>query len=126
MAQKTFEIIHDGIVLGHSAMEHGDPPMGCAEGAFIAEDAFFTFVKNVPPTGTEEGICRWTGLNLRVSGDQAIPCLDLVLYEAVGPDCVLRWVDALGIPNDLYQSLFEHHVAIYENCVRRSQKPILP
>ena len=110
-----FRIYFDGKLIGCSALEDGDPPMGCAEGLFIPREEFKNFQASVSPE--EDGdpaIKRWVGLSVSTDEGAQIDCLDVGLFEYdFGDDKELR-VDALGIGYPIYEKLFPGRYAAYE------------
>lgn len=99
-----FRIQFDGKIIGCTALEDGDPPMGCAEGLFIPSAEFERFQATVP--GEEESdpsIKRWIGLSVSTDEGDQIECIDVVLFEYnFGDEKELR-VDAVGIGSPLYE-----------------------
>lgn len=102
-----FHFFHQQNFIGKSALEDGDPPMGCAEGIFIAEDKFSEFRANVSPQPDDDpAINRWVGLSVRTADGVDGECLDAVLFEYdFGHYKELR-IDVLGIPFPRYEELF--------------------
>lgn len=110
-----FEILANSVVIGYTAFELGDPPMGVAFGKFIPIATY----KAVQPT-----IIQYTGrevvgiaLAVRIaSTQQLIQCLGVAItdYSAQFGAEGLE-VAALGIGYPPYADLFPHHVDAYEN-----------
>ncbi|WP_171236331.1 hypothetical protein [Ruegeria sp. HKCCA6837] len=110
-----FHLLYKGKLVGRSALEDGDPPMGCAEGAFIAEEAFFDFRAKVAPQPDDDpAINRWLGLSVCTELGVDVQCLDAVLFEYdLGDQSELR-IDVLGITYPRYEELFPGRYAAYE------------
>ncbi|WP_156025897.1 hypothetical protein [Sulfitobacter sp. 20_GPM-1509m] len=111
-----FQFYFDGKLLGFSALEKGDPPMGCAEGNFIPCDEFIIFRDNVPAEEKGEyDDCtnRWIGLTVTTGEGVQIECHDVVLFEYELPDEVELYVDVLGMHHRLYEELFPGRYAAY-------------
>ena len=109
-----FEISFQGAVIGHSALERGDPPMGVAEGDFAPSDSFAAFLASVPSQPeNDKDLQRWTGLSLAVPDGALVECQDVVLLRADFGDEVELVVAAIGIPYPLYEQLFPGHVETY-------------
>lgn len=101
-----FEILAGGVVIGHSELEHGDPPMGVATGRFFPLTAYEAIQPQVVAArdGSQEGL----GFSVRVAGGQTIPAQGGVRiddYSAeLGDDGIE--VDVLRIAYPLYEELF--------------------
>jgi hypothetical protein len=110
-----FQVFYGGTLIGKSALEEGDPPMGCAEGCFIPLDEFGSFHATVSPAPDNDvAIKRWVGLSIATLDGAPIECLDVVLFEYdFGEQKELR-VDAVGIGYPLYEELFPGRYAAYE------------
>jgi hypothetical protein len=110
-----FHIHFDDELIGLSALEAGDPPMGCAEGVFIPHEGFKAFQANVPAENDNDpAIKRWLGLTVTTDGTVQIDCADVVLLEVNFGDEIELRVDALGIGYPLYEELFPGRYAAYE------------
>ena len=102
-----FEILHEGVVIGTSALELGDPPMACAEGVLRPAAGFAAFRANVAPEPDgDPDLLRWTGLACRIAGGGPVPCIDVVLFEFDAGEGLELWVDVLGIDRELHDALF--------------------
>ncbi|NQV61894.1 MAG: hypothetical protein HQ502_19660 [Alphaproteobacteria bacterium] len=109
-----FQIFQNGKLIGNSALETGDPPMGVAEGEFIPLDEFEKFRASVSPEPVDDvAIKRWTGLALTTSEGDSIKCNDVVLFEYDFGDHKEFRVDAVGIGYPLYEELFPGRHANY-------------
>lgn len=101
-------------------MEDGDPPMGCAEGDFFAEEAFSEFrADNAPQPEGNPAISRWVGLSVQAEGGEEIECLDAVLFEYDFGDHKELRIDVIGIPYPLYEELFPGRYAAYESSFQK-------
>ena len=110
-----FQIHFDGKLIGHSELEGGDPPMGCAEGVFKPTENFADFAANAPKAKEEDpAVTRWSGLKLTTASGEPIDCIDVVLMEVKFIDETERRVDAIGIGYPLYEDLFPGRYAAYE------------
>ncbi|WP_349656637.1 hypothetical protein [Xanthomonas sp. 10-10] len=110
-----FDILANSVLIGHTAFESGDPPMGAAFGRFIPIATYSA----VQPAITQYAGREVAGINLAVrvaSTKQLIQCLAVSIT-----DCSSEFgaedleVAALGIGYPLYAELFPHHVDAYEN-----------
>ncbi|WP_298937881.1 hypothetical protein [uncultured Ruegeria sp.] len=110
-----FQVHYHEELIGTSALEDGDPPMGCAEGVFVAEEGFADFrVAVAPQRDDDPAISRWIGLSVRTKDGDEIECSDAVLFEyKLGDHKELR-IDVIGIPHPHYEELFPDRYAAYE------------
>ena len=101
-AERRFEILDADVVIGTTAFESGDSPMGVAYGSFEPTSAYR--LEHASPD---------SGLVARIEG-QLIPSAGGVgiddLFEEIGE----RQVTIFGIDHALYAKLFPEHVAAYE------------
>jgi hypothetical protein len=107
-----FAIYAQEVLVGHSLLEHGDPPMGVAFGVFIPNAAYTTIQRECQTNHADQ-----SSLHLRVqteSGTQ-IPCVGVgILDYSTELDPPYVEVNVLGISYPLYGELFPHHVARYD------------
>jgi hypothetical protein len=110
-----FHLFYRKELIGKSALEDGDPPMGCAEGVFYAGEGFSEFRASVAPqTDDDPAIKRWVGLSVHTEGGVKVECLETVLFDwDFGDEKELR-VDVIGIQNPRYEELFPGRYAAYE------------
>lgn len=109
-----FAIYAGDTLVGHSALEYGDSPMGVAYGAFIAADGYEAIRCECRTNHADQ-----SGLALRArtpAGDP-LPCIAVAVldYSDLAEDAASAYVEAtvLGIPHPLYADLFPAHVAEY-------------
>jgi hypothetical protein len=107
-----FDIFHGDVLIGRSALESGDPPMGVAFGHFLPADAFFLLRSDMKPArdgaGKEchdrrhlAGVCAKTGEGI------ALVCSGVEVCEYGEADNPLGWeVVCLGIEHPLTKSCF--------------------
>jgi hypothetical protein len=107
-----FAIYAQEVLVGHSLLEHGDPPMGVAFGVFMPNAAYTTIQRECQTNHADQ-----SSLHLRVqteSGTQ-IPCVGVgILDYSAELDAPYVEVNVLGISYPLYGELFPHHVARYD------------
>ena len=111
-----FEVLANDVVIGHSDLEGGDPPMGVASGLFFPTPEY----SSVQPAllkadgRSTEGMV----LSVRVRGGTDIPAQGGVLIEdysaEIGSGVTAIEVSVLGVPYPLYQQLFPAHVVAYK------------
>ena len=101
-AERRFEILDADVVIGTTAFESGDSPMGVVYGSFEPTSAYR--LEHASPD---------SDLVVRIEG-QFIPSAGGVgiddLFEEIGE----RQVTIFGIDHALYAKLFPEHVAAYE------------
>lgn len=114
-----FQIHFGGLLIGHSELENGDPPMGCAEGNFFPSADFEQFVANKLPENDQDiAVKRWIGLSTITPAGEQVECADVVLFEYnFGSEKEFR-VDVIAIVNPLYETLFPGRYAAYEASLK--------
>ena len=114
-----FSILHNGRVIGWSALEFGDPPMGVAFGQFIASNAFDDFLSKEDGVGLDStGALKWSGLALVEADFGPVPCDGIGLTRCVSDRGIELEVTALGVPYPEYATLFPLHIQEYETQFR--------
>ncbi|MGJ8532427.1 MAG: hypothetical protein ACSHYC_09630 [Alphaproteobacteria bacterium] len=109
-----FQVFSDGKLIGHSALEGGDPPMGCAEGRFFPNEKFEEFQSRVlPELDDDPQLRRWIGLSVSTDGGVQIECIGVALFELDFGNYKELRVDAIGIGYPLYEELFPGRHAAY-------------
>ena len=108
-----YQVFSGTTLIGHSALETGDPPMGVASGKFLPLPAYSSFQsqciasRELPQAHLALSITRPNGEPIPAENGVAI--LD---YSAELGDME---VHAVGIGYPLYGELFPHHVAAYQH-----------
>jgi len=100
---RRFTIYSGSVLVGHSALEFGDPPMGVAFGPF--EPAVgYAAIQNECRTNHRDQ----SGLDLSVQTEtgMVIPCegVGILDYSQGGFTCIE--INLLGVPAPLYGALF--------------------
>ena len=114
-----FRILFDGVEAGRSALENGDPPMGCAEGAFLPDPGFAALCARLAPEPDgDPDIQRRTGFSVATEDGAAVPCRDAVILSFDVGDGPEHRVDVIGIAGDAYERLFPGRYAAYEAEMR--------
>jgi len=110
-----FNIIANGTVIGRTAFEHGDAPMGVAFGAFLPVEDFAEFRATTPMTRQDDGgVCVWSNLVAMSAEGIALDGATVTVF-VFGPELSEEMeVTAEGIPSPLYERVFAHHVQDYE------------
>ncbi|WP_419684090.1 hypothetical protein ACN22W_10575 [Burkholderia theae] len=110
-----FAIYAKDILVGYSALELGDPPMGVAFGKFVAADAYGEIQHDCQ---TNHGDQSGLALSVKTPAGGLVPCAGVAIldYSNHVEDGEPAYVEAtvLGIPYALYGELFPEHVARYE------------
>jgi hypothetical protein len=113
-----FEVYANEKLIGHTAFEGGDPPMGVASGRFIPVPDYAAIQIYFVSAGGNS--VPGMALSVRVSGGDVIACcggVHLTDYSAeLGPEGLE--VSAIGIAYPQYQDLFPTHVAAYQARLR--------
>ncbi len=109
-----FAIYAGNTLIGHSALECGDSPMGVAYGLFIAADGYDTVRHECRTNHADQARLA---LSARTSAGNPLPCVAVAVLDYSDPagDGEPAYVEAavLGIPHPLYADLFPEHVAAY-------------
>lgn len=110
-----FEIFANDVLVGHSLLEFGDPPMGVAFGKFIATDGYRGIRLTCRTNHADQSAL---GLNVKAPSGAQMPCAGVGILDFVeGPeDEVLQDIEVAvyGISYPLYGELFSAHVRDYE------------
>ncbi|QZI69985.1 hypothetical protein K5F93_27140 [Pseudomonas protegens] len=111
-AYPRFKIYQGTTLLGGSALESNDPPMGVAWGQFIAAPAYAALQEQVRAL---TGGADQSSLQLQVYHlDQPVPAMGVSLQD-YSAECGAEAIEisVLGIGYPLYEQLFPHAVAAY-------------
>ena len=116
-----FEIFANDILVGHSALEFGDPPMGVAFGKFIAVERYREIRHACRTNHADQSAL---GLNVKAPSGTRIPCAGVGILDFLddpGDDslCDIE-VAVYGIAYPLYGDLFPEHVSDYEERFRET------
>jgi hypothetical protein len=113
-----FEVLASSIIVGHSELEGGDPPMGVATGKFMPLPAYAAIKASV--VASRDSSQEHLSLAVRSSDGQLLPAqggVQIVDYSAeLGAEGIE--VHVLGIDYPLYAELFPEHVTAYKNQFR--------
>jgi len=110
-----FLIYSDGVLIGQSALEHGDPPMGVALGEFIPAAAFAAARLEAVVSEQQEDIRILRGLSLRTSDQKLIRCTHVAVIECGESSNPIGWeVECMGFESPSYADLFPNHVKAYD------------
>jgi hypothetical protein len=111
----SFAIYAGDILVGHSELELGDPPMGVAFGKFIAAEGYRHIRHECRTNHADQAALA---LKARSPTGDWLPCVGVGVmdYSDHADDGDEPYVEAtvLGIPYPLYGELFPAHVAAYE------------
>ena len=110
----TYSVYHMETLVGHTELEGGDPPMGCAAGRFYPLPAYAAIEAScsIPWGGTIPKL----PLSVRTSDGTPIPAehgVSIIDFRAAlaAEEAIEVHVD--GIPYPLYEQLFRSHVDAY-------------
>ncbi len=108
---KRFEVLADGLLVGHSDLELGDPPMGCAGGRFWPSPA----AVHLRPAllAAREGSQAHLLITVRPIGGQVVSAqggVQILDYSAELGSEGLE-IQVLGIGYPLYAELFPERVS---------------
>jgi hypothetical protein len=108
----AFEVYCGSVLVGHSNLEHGDPPMGVAFGRFIPNEAYQAIQSQCIKNQSDQ-----SRLNLTVKTPQGetIHCEGVGILDyspEVGEEGIE--INVLGISCPPYEKLFPEHVALYD------------
>ena len=104
-----FEVLAGDVVIGWSAFEHGDPPMGVVLGRLTVTSAYGTTLPDAPVRVRPEGEAFF-----EPTGGVHIEDL-----SEFGPDEIE--VSVLGLDHVTYERYLPHHVRAYEEQFRETQ-----
>jgi hypothetical protein len=106
-----FEVFAHDVLVGHSALELGDPPMGVAFGKFIATESYRRIQRECRTNHADQ-----SGLALSVTTPEGIhiPCVGVGIVDLSDQFEDEIEVTVFGIPYPLYGELFPEHVSGYE------------
>ncbi len=117
----VFSIFQGETLIGQSALEGGDPPMGVAAGVFVPTPAFAELRKGMSPardgTGKEQNDIRFLA-GLRATTANGVPLVGAIVevFEYGEASEPFAWeVFCVGGEQPSYQELFPHHVKAYED-----------
>jgi hypothetical protein len=108
-----FEILANGVAVGCSNLEGGDPPMGVAGGRFLPYSTYPAIQSSV--VESRDGSQAHLGLVVHLADGLEVPSSGetrITDYSAELGDEAIS-VEVLGIPYPLYEELFPKHVAAY-------------
>jgi hypothetical protein len=108
-----FEVLSDGVLVGHSELESGDPPMGVVQGRFVPSLAYSAIRSSV--VEDRDGSQAHLVLAVRPTNGAELPAqggVRIMDYSAELGDEEIE-VHVLGIGYPLYEELFPEHVAAY-------------
>jgi hypothetical protein len=114
-----FEVFARDILVGHSALELGDPPMGVAFGKFIATESYRLIQRECRTNHADQ-----SGLALSVTTPDGIqiPCVGVGIIDFSDQFEDEIEITVFGIPYPLYGELFPEHVCAYEAKFRDAER----
>lgn len=110
-----FAIYAGNILVGYSALEQGDAPMGVAFGRFLPADPYREIRRECQMNHADQS---GLALTVKTSDGSTVPCKGVAILDysnqAIVGKLVVVEANVLGIPYPLYGELFPGHVAAYE------------
>jgi hypothetical protein len=100
-----FEVVAGDTVIGHSALEHGDPPMGVTHGRLHVTPAYASRQAGTP-------------LRVRPIDGEFFEPEGGVHTEDFSAELDEIEVSVLGIASAVYERYFPHHVKAYEDSFK--------
>lgn len=110
--QMRFSIYSGLVLVGYSALDYGDPPMGVAFGQFEPADGYAAIQNQCSTNHHDQTVLD---LSVQTEAGLVIPCAGLAILdysEELAPPCIE--VNIFDIPHPLYGELFPQHVTLYE------------
>ena len=117
-----FLIYSGDTLIGRSALEGGDPPMGVASGTFVPTDAFSSFRSQMLRAKNGDVKSR---VDIKILSNLSAKTADGFLIVCSSGVEVLEYVEqgetfgievfCLGIEYPTYAELFPHHVQAYKD-----------
>lgn len=100
---RRFTVYSGSVLVGHSALEFGDPPMGVAFGPFEPAKGYAA-IENECRTNHRDQ----SGLNLSVQTEtgMVIPCEGVGILDYSQEQAACIEINILGVPAPLYSRLF--------------------
>jgi len=106
-----FQITFNGLVIGHTDFEFGDPPMGVAFGRFDATANYSHFQSAF----ATEPYSAYKELRAITPDGESIECAGLSVEDFSGDFGEQEiQITALGISKPPYSKLFPQHVQLYD------------
>jgi hypothetical protein len=116
-----FAVYADGMLVGHSLLELGDPPMGVAFGVFLPTEAYSEIAHECRTNHADQSHLH---LSVRTESGVVVPCAGVGIQDYSGDiDPPYIEVNVLGIPYPLYGELFPEHVAHYDQQFSQASPP---
>jgi hypothetical protein len=112
----TFSICSGNELVGLSALEGGDPPMGVAFGSFKPSVAYEKIRHECSTNHADQSALE---LTVRTQSGVVISCagVSILDYSAEADESFIE-VNVLGIAYPQYEELFPEHVAAYERQLK--------
>jgi hypothetical protein len=107
-----YQVFIDNILIGHSDLECGDPPMGIASGHFFPLPVYTEFQSQFIPL--RELSQSHLALAVTTSDGKIVPAKCIAIFD-YSEELDEIQVAVIGIEYLLYEELFPEHYAAYEN-----------
>ena len=112
-----FLVFHKDILIGHSRLEYGDPPMSVAHGKFLPSVNFTEIRHSFEPIEDKDQRKWEGGFRVSTNNGENLECdvpISIIEYGDVTNPIDIEVV-CHAIIKPPYSELFPHHVAAYEN-----------
>lgn len=109
---QVFTVYCGHTLVGHTALENGDPPMRVAFGRFIPGEAYRAIQRLCIDNPAEQSALN---LTVKTPSNETIQCAGVGILdysEEAGEEGIE--INVLGISHPPYEQLFPHHVVSYE------------
>ena len=108
----TYAVYSKGVLIGHSRLEYGDPPMGVAFGQFTPNEAYREIQSECRTNHADQSALE---LSVQTESGVEISCVGVaILEDLVENGQPYAEVNVLGITHPRYEELFPDHVARYD------------
>ena len=107
-----FEVFVNAVLVGHSELEFGDPPMGVAFGRFLPLPAYYAIQPTV--IAAKGGQLEQMRLSVCIDGGAQLQCsggVHLVDHSVKGHEEIE--VSVLGVNWPQYEEVFPAHIETY-------------
>ena len=74
-----YQVFSNGVLVGHSALEYGDPPMGVAFGKFIPNNAYLTIRSECISNHSDQSALH---LSVRTEAGLELQCAGVAILDS--------------------------------------------
>ena len=110
-----YAVYSKGVLVGHSLLEHGDPPMGVAFGEFIPGRAYSEIQSECRTNHADQSALE---LSVQTASGAEIRCAGVAILDCSAEnEQACAEVNVLGISYPPYEELFPDRVARHDHQV---------